>query len=507
MGVGLAITGLGILYLYRFLGPWLLDKLMLSATHWHWWLALVCAAWMARDAIGKFTLTSNHAASALLIACVCLQVVNQSLLQINLLSAVLLLLTLYGFSGHLIAPAYWRSMVWPTLTGVALLPLEFYLEPYFGYPLRLISASAAAQMLHSMEYDTLTRQSILLVENRASLVDLDCSGINSLWAGTVFYLMLTWLTRLRAGIQWLATGLLLILLLLSANIFRIVVLVVLEQAGLNGLSTIAHTALGALGFALSVGLIWLVSRRLPTHEDASHTFTQKSAIQKSATQKSTEQKTQSPHIKPLHWNWPLLPMLATVLIACTLPIANQPEQLRHYRAIQLPASLTANAIPLNAAEERFFTGGNAQVQKYQLNAGASLVLVSSDNWKNQHNPAHCLQALGYSISDRSVQTTSVTQPAAPINAVTVLKLRREVPQHQSSQGQHQSGISVYWYQSAETMVADPYIRMLDSITRTDRRWTLASMLFPADTSTAAIRQHIDRISQAIAINHSSQSTL
>ena len=505
MGVALGIIGLGLLYLYRFLGEWLFDKLLVSATHWHWWLALLSAAWVARGAIGKITLTANNAASALLITCVCLQVLNQNLLQINLLSAVLMLLTLYGFSGHLIAPAYWRSMVWPTLTGVALLPLEFYLEPYFGYPLRLVSASAAAQILHTMEYDTLTRQSILLVENRASLVDLDCSGINSLWAGTVFYLLLTWLTQLKAGIHWIATGLLLMLLLLSANVFRIVVLVILEQAELNGLATIAHTALGALGFAVSVGTVWFIARRLPTRveEDAATTVAGS----------NTETRTDA---QPLQWKWPLIPTMAAVLVACTFPNTVQTEQHRDYQAVQLPDSLAAKSIALNAAEKQFFSGGNAQVQKYQLNANASLVLVSSDNWKNQHNPAHCLQALGFSITDRSVQSTAMSQPSAPINAVTVLKLRRETDpmqgtlhgiQAQSSQRNHQSGISVYWYQSAETMVADPYARMLDSIRHTDRRWTLASLLLPADTTTATINQHIHRISQAIATSHSSQRAL
>jgi hypothetical protein len=57
------------------------------------------------------------------------------------------------------------------------------------------------------------------------------------------------------------------------------------------------------------------------------------------------------------------------------------------------------------------------------------------------------------------------------------------------------------------MVADPYARMLDSIRHTDRRWTLASLLLPADTTTATINQHIHRISQAIATSHSSQRAL
>jgi len=255
--------GVAILVFYAPILQWTARKFMYSSTHWHWYVALVAIACAARGNSHRLQPEANYAASVLLVICVLAEVINRHTLQINLLSAVLCLLTLHAYSGHVVERAYWMSSKWPVVVGVALLPLDFYLEPYFGYPLRLFTASVAKLVLQGVGFEAISSQSVLLVESRASVVDLDCSGINSLWAGTVFYLLLSWLTCLAGGVRWWLTGIVLIVLLLCSNVFRITVLVILDIHDMAGISEIAHTSLSAVGFTICILIIWKLSETLP----------------------------------------------------------------------------------------------------------------------------------------------------------------------------------------------------------------------------------------------------
>lgn len=50
---------------------------------------------------------------------------------------------------------------------------------------------------------------ILILENGVSQIDLPCSGVKSLWTGLLFLLAATWLERRPLNLRWLLTGLVL----------------------------------------------------------------------------------------------------------------------------------------------------------------------------------------------------------------------------------------------------------------------------------------------------------
>ncbi len=470
--IGLAGIAVCIAVLYAPVTRWTLNKFYQSSTHWHWYVAAIAIVCAMRSHTGRLQPGVNNNATCLLLLCTILEIANQQTLQIQLLSAVLLIVTLHAYTGHLVDNRRWMATKWPVVVGVALLPLDFYLEPYLGYPLRLLSASVAQVIIQGIGFDAITSQSILLVENRASVVDLDCSGINSLWAGTVFFLLLSWLTRLAVGFRWWLLGLLLVVLLLCSNVFRIVVLVVLDVYELPGFSEIAHTALSALGFTVAILVVWKCAESLPKAESAAQVAVREDPA--------------------LHWRWPLMPVIALLLIGASIAPNDNDRGSPVTHEIVLPSSIHATPMALHAQEDRFFHFSGAHAQKYRLGSEEhdnSVVLVSSSWWKAQHKPDHCLQAMGLVISNSRVITTGTHPVTGAIQAVTVLDLQDI---------DNKPYTAIYWFQSTGVITADHFSRVADSFAHGDRRWTMVSMLLGSKLESDQVTAMVDPVQQAVA---------
>jgi len=468
--IGLVAVMLSIGILYWPVMRWTMDKFLLSVFHWHWFVAALSIVCALRASSYRFQPGVNNNATVLLLLCTLLEVANRLSLQIHLASAVLLIVSLHAYTGHLIPRAHWRVMKWPIVVGVALLPLDFYLEPYFGYPLRLVTASAAGLIMQSFGYEALSSQSILLVENRASVVDLGCSGINSLWAGGVFYLLLSWMTRLSVGLRWWLLGLLLAALLLSANIVRIVVLLFLDLHDLTGLSEITHTSMGAVGFTIALLIVWKLAAGLETR-------------QVPVTDRLDQKK--------LSWRWPLLPVMVLLLLAAAVPNGKQTRASLEFDGISLPEGVSAQQIDLNTEEQRFFTNNKAIAVKYQLGAAVennSVVFVTSNWWKAQHKPDHCLHAMGFSIQSSHVVALEAAPSTSSINAVTVLSMIDE---------DQQTYTAIYWFQAADVLTADHYRRMTDTFRHPNRSWTMVSLLLSGDHKPDRIHETVKPFQQTV----------
>ncbi len=481
-GVCLSAVAIATLVLYWPLVQWTSNKFAASGWHWHWILAGVTLLFACPRRIGAIRPTGNSIATTMFVLCVAAQVANLLTLQVNLLSAVLLILTTHALIGHLISPSRWRVMMWPLVLGTALLPLDFYLEPYLGYPMRLFSASFANQLLQHIAIESLTEQSILMVENRASVVDLDCSGVNSLWAATIFYLLLTWLTGVAIGLRWLALAVLLFALVLGANVLRIVVLVMLDLNGLYGMAVIAHTALGAAGFTLAIIIVWMLAGHLP-----------RSAC-----------KAEPVNDKPLSTGSAIV-MLLSVLAAVSVAnaVSGNSDQRWSEASVEitLDDALHAREVAMTETENRYFNGNGADAIKYQLGAemdNNSLVLVSSRWWKAQHKPDYCLQSQGLSIDDSYLWTLKPVSGATvqSIYAIRVLRLSDE---------QGRKFTALYWFQSANAQVADHSARVADAIRHPNRQWTMASLLLSGEVGAADVEWRVSSIQQAIARSYGEKS--
>ncbi len=111
-----------------------------------------------------------------------------------------------------------------------------------------------------------------MLENSIAQIDLPCSGLKSLWTGTLFLLAATWLENRLLRFRWLLVCLTNILLLIAANTGRILLLVLISNVcDRPDLGHILHVPLGLVGF-ITAGLVsWLLLQTVPRHQDKTPT--------------------------------------------------------------------------------------------------------------------------------------------------------------------------------------------------------------------------------------------
>jgi len=423
-----------------------------------------------------------------------LYLLNEAAVGMRTLSAVLGILYVYGLLGHVIKTSVWRSLLLPILLTILVLPFEHYLDVYLGFPLRLLSAEGAGSLLVLMHLPTLTTESILMIDNRAAIVDLDCSGINSLWIGAIFYLLLTWIERYRITPLWFLLGVLFLGLLMSANIFRIVILVLLELVlKTPQLASMLHQFLGILGFMMACGIAWGLL----------HYF-----ARRSVNEESTIKKHQSVQA---HNNRSFLPLslsgtlgLIIVFILLYQPMQKQlPTEIRHN--IQLAPHYQAKSVALSQQEHEFFVSNHGQVQKLRFSLqtdnqaakplSGSMILVWSHYWKTQHVPENCYLGQGFSITNKGVWMMGEQ------SAVRFLSLNRA--NKTTTHASLNTYTGTYWFQSAHKSTADYSSRVMDGLFNRHNEWVMVSILWDQPVNANTVSPYITELKTLITgeFNH------
>lgn len=400
---------------------------------------------------------------------------NEAQIGFHTLSSALFMVYGYGLAGHFLSTALWRSLLLPMLLLILVLPFEHYLDIYLGFPLRLLSAEWAGSLLQLTQLPLLTLESILLIDNKAAIVDVDCSGVKSLWAGLIFYLLLTWLERRAITVRWTLIGIGLIGLLVISNVFRIVMLVMLDRVlGWPELAQLFHQSLGLLGFIVSCLIIWWSLLN----------WTQK-------------RKVNPLSVEPKPVSNPYTPAIILGLIT-GLALLYQPYQavarINTPHRLHLPSSYHFELIPLSQKETVFFSANAARAQKYTIEVKqkgqkikVSMVLVWSRAWQAHHAPENCYLSQGYSISDTGIWR--MNQPYT----VRYLSLDKPTPQHKAMQTQ----TGVYWFQSASHSTAEYSSRVMDHFIHPNDEWVMVSMLWERSVSPHDTRTFIATIEQSL----------
>ena len=410
---------------------------------------------------------------------------NESKIGFNTLSAALFILFVYGLSGHYLKQAVWRSLFVPTSLLILVLPFEHYLDVYLGFPLRLLSADWAATVLHQTGLSLVTTESILMIDNRAAIVDLDCSGIKSLWIGLIFYLLLTWIEHYKISWRWLIIGLIYVFLLITANVARITILVLLELVLKEPeLAGMLHQSLGLLGFGLASAAIWWVLQKTPSAQTIKVTETE---LETYPLDKNVDGSSLPSTL--------VSGIILTVIISMNL--LYQPQVLmaqpNTIKTLSLPANYSLKTSSLNPQEQSFFSSNQAQANKYHLNltiegkpVKIAMVLVWSRAWKTHHVPENCYLSQGYSIEDQGVWKL-------PEHTLRFLKLSQAKPK--SSLGSSQT--AAYWFQSATGSTPDYSARVIDNLFHPRRNWVMTSILFDQPVTPQQIEPFIKTLKQAI----------
>jgi exosortase O len=412
-----------------------------------------------------------HRYPLLLIFCCSVATIStQWLVSLVQLPVGLFLLGSYGLLGLWIAPAVWRRGLPVALSIACLLPFGVQFSTGVGTPARIFTAQIVEWILHSWQISAVSAGDVIVLDTGVAYVDLPCSGLKSMWTGTLFLLASTWLEGRQIGLRWLVVGLANLVLLAIANTGRVLILTVLTYVFHQAAwAEILHVPLGLSGFVMASLLTWGLLRWVP----------------KAVIQSSLKQLEMKPIVE---LNWRSLVGLAGLLLALAIVPVPQPDRVIaavDVAKFQWLAPMQAQTLALNPQEQKFFAnypGVSARKEQFQSGdlTGAA-VIVSSPTWQAHHSPEVCLAAIGYKIAPM------VQRIVTPAGTARWLSL----------DGGTRS--AVYWFQSATRTTDDFNSRFWDDVFRRESRWTMVSVVFDLarDPNSPAVTEFINQTHAAI----------
>jgi exosortase O len=388
---------------------------------------------------------------------------------INIPQLILLCFILgsYGLLGLFIEDNTWRKGLSIAIIMACILPFLTGFNSGLGFPVRVITAHAVAQILADLQLSVASSQDIILMENGIAQVDLPCSGMKSLWTGTVFLLGVTWLENRQLGWRWLLLAIANTLLLIIANVWRVFILVVtIEVLQQKEIAQILHIPLGIISFIIASGLTWTLLQKIPRNLD------KPLIIQKANL---------SP--KRLNLNWLLSVVIILGIIGQFQPFQTSETTLG---SINLPREITTEVLPLTTIEAKFFNNQDTPfVEKLRFKAtklSGSMLMVGSNNWQAHHPPELCFVGNGFKVDK--------------INS----KLINNSIQARWLSLQNGELSATYWFQSSEATTDDFIARIWEHISHHNKTWVLISVLFDnsENPDSEQIRDFTNTIYQAVA---------
>ena len=384
----------------------------------------------------------------LLFGCGVATISTQWLVSLVQLPVGLFLLGSYGLVGLWLAPAVWRRGLPVAVAIACLLPFGVQFSTGVGTPARIFTAQIVEWILHSWQISAISAGDVIVLETGVAYVDLPCSGLKSMWTGTLFLLASTWLEGRQIGLRWVGVGLVNLGLLAIANTGRVLILTILTHVlHQPAWAEILHVPLGLIGFVMASLLTWGLLRWVP----------------KTGSLAGVEDPAET---KLMGLNWRSLLGLAGLLLA--LAIVPIPQVDRSIPTVDLAklewvAPMQTQSVALNRPEQKFFAnypGVTTRKQQFQYGdlTGTS-VLVASPTWQAHHSPEVCLASIGYKIAPEIQQLVT---PEVTARWLSLDNGKRS---------------AVYWFQSATTTTDNFNSRFWDEVFRRESRWTMVSVVF------------------------------
>lgn len=367
----------------------------------------------------------------------------QRAVDIHLLSAAAAFVALYGILGLFVSPGRWRRARPGLLLALAALPIFEQAHHYAGFALRVLTAKVVAQLLYAVGLSPVASETILVLERGVAHVEAACSGLKSVWAGSLLLLAVAHVRAQPAGLRLAAAFALQASLLFLGNVVRIAALVALiHHFQLPGAAELVHQPLGVLSFVAAAGLAVLVLERGRAPQRARRTRLRGGPIMGLA-----------PTLVLI-----ALPGLAWALYA---PRSDDPRA-----ALPLPLDLgpgvTVTPLALSHAErELFLRHGGAGAAKARLQTGeltAEVLWVPAMSFRPHHPPELCLAGAGHRFDH-----------LVPADLGQGLEIRHAILDGGRLTAAH-------WLQAAGTTTPELMERIRDHVLGPRRRWVLVSVL-------------------------------
>ncbi len=377
---------------------------------------------------------------------------------LNILSCMAFGLATFGLAGLYLPVASWLRSAPAFLLLILTLPFGQHLEVFFGFPLRLLSAQTIQSAFAALGVDSFSRESILLIENRMTHIDLPCSGVKSLWTACIFYLFLTVMEGYRLGVRWLTGLIALLSLVVCANMVRIFLLVSLSHGEFpDTLGQSVHIPLGLSGFALACGIVaYFGSRWISRFSKEPPVFG--------------------------HPSCPAQGLVLLLILGISLWAHEQrlpdPAGPANRPLLSFPG---AQPLPLTRQETQFFSeqsGAATQKLRFEYRGlSGTLFLVQSANWRAHHHPEQCVEGQGHAVGH---SRTRFIDREFPYRLVAL------------RQGGYRA---VYWFHSQGRVTDDYTARTWSGIREPGREWTMVTLYF--DRNVAHKLDEVDRLQRFI----------
>lgn len=371
---------------------------------------------------------------------------------VNIPHIALLLFALgtYGLCGLFLAPDLWRKSLPVAILIACILPFSSQVTSGLGLPARILTAHAVEQMLSAWQVAAISSQDIIVLENGVAHVDLPCSGLKSLWTGTLFLLAVTWLECRLVGVRWLLVWASNLFFMVSANTVRVLLLVVITHVLKQPqIATLLHVPLGLLGFICACAITWAMLQWVPKHSDFRFWLPPLDT--------GGSQNGKSILLVAF--------VIALALIAQLRPPQEEPLSIA---SLHWPSQMVSERIPLTEGEQRTFdnylTAAPEKLRFVLGNLSGSMLLVSSTSWGTHHSPELCLLLNGLKVDQ--IERKHLTP--------NVLARWLSLQDGKLS--------ATYWLQSSQQTTDDFFSRVWSDITHRQKTWVLVSILFDSSYS-------------------------
>jgi exosortase O len=367
------------------------------------------------------------------------------LIDIPQISVLFFTLGTYGLGGLFLAPHQWRQGL-PLATLIAcILPFSVQFGSGLGFPVRVLTARAVEQLLAPWQVSAISSHDIIVLENGIAHVDLPCSGLKSLWTGTLFLLAATWVERHQVGMRWLLVWMASLLFLIWANTLRVLLLVLVTHVWQQPqIAEVLLVPLGLLGFIGACGLTWLLLQTVPKPN-------RKDRIPRVFT---------TAKVPSFQFTGLLAAVIAIAILAQFRPLSAPPSTIAPF---QWSDAIVTESLPLTATERRFFdqsASASAQKQRFRSgNLSGSMLLVASTAWHAHHPPELCFVGNGFKVDSMEKK---------PLGSKVVTRWLSL---------QNGTLSATYWFQSPKGTTDGFLPRLWDYVIHKNTTWVMVSILF------------------------------
>jgi exosortase O len=339
----------------------------------------------------------------LLLTTVCAGIVNHMTIRLPQANLTFLLLGIYSWLGF--KQSRWLN--WSKALSIVLLlaiAVPFYLEfsSGLGFGLRLLTAALVEQTLANLGINAISSHDIIRTENAIAHIDIPCSGLKSLWVGSLFFLIV--LIKLNCRLSWLVGWkyLAFILLLLSANTFRVLILTLLTVVyDQPQMAETFHLPLGILGFGISCSVAVLMLRQT---------------------------KSSLPVLTPT----PVSNQIATTVLLLIIALTGWQIVISVHHTtftaqqkimpLNLPTQFHPQSVSLTVGEQQYFAQSAQTIaQKWRWvfeDYTGSVLIVQSLDFNMFHAPELCMAANGITVD---AMTTVRITPALQVRLLSLNK--------------------------------------------------------------------------------------